>query len=681
MRQYLQSSSPYNWSRSLHGRNFAPASKDEDAQSKPIFLHRPIGREPFYCSRYFIPVHASNLPPSILNVSCRYYSTEPASQGEDVAPPKRSLLKRILDELVHYYHGFRLLFIDIKIASRLAYKLLNGDDLSRREYRQLTRTTADIFRLVPFSIFVIVPFMEFLLPVFLKFFPGMLPSTFQTAKDKESKMKQQLKIKLDVTKFLASTLDEMSFKAKGEHHSHAAKQFSEFFSKIRSSGQLVTNEEIIKFSKLFEDEITLDSLSRPQLIALCRLLELQAIGPDTYLRFQLRMALKSLKADDKMIQAEGVNSLTVPELQVACRSRGMRAFGVSEERLRKQLQQWLELSLDEKIPQSLLLLSRCLYLPENLPPTDQLKATIQSLPKEVATEAKYKIGETEGKVDNKTRLELIRQEEAAIQKEEEEERLQKERKQDLSLAPSDSLAKAAGTSDQLSKEDIDALEQVVEEVEAGKKSLAVEKEELEDLKEDVADYKEEVEEVKESTELLRESKAAKVLLKRLDKMINSMDRVISELEVTKQSITEKMESLPTGPEDEKDDKKREVEKDNLVAINELLDGMRKLQSIKNEDKIKTILDVLDSMDVDHDGKVDLDHVVKVLEVMTRENVDVSSDQFKDLIKLLIREELEKDAEEASKKQLKQQQQQQEQLRAATTSAVAAKEAREKQPEQ
>lgn len=49
---------------------------------------------------------------------------------------------------------------------------------------QLVRTVSDLFRLVPFSVFIIVPFMEFLLPVFIKFFPGMLPTTFQTAKDK-----------------------------------------------------------------------------------------------------------------------------------------------------------------------------------------------------------------------------------------------------------------------------------------------------------------------------------------------------------------------------------------------------------------------------------------------------------------------------------------------------------------
>lgn len=77
---------------------------------------------------------------------------------------------------------------------------------------------------------------------------------------------------------------------------------------------------------------------------------------------------------------EGIDSLTVPELMAACRARGMRALGLSEDRLKEQLKNWLELSLNEEIPQSLLLLSRALYLPENLPAPDQLKATLSSLP-------------------------------------------------------------------------------------------------------------------------------------------------------------------------------------------------------------------------------------------------------------------------------------------------------------
>lgn len=88
--------------------------------------------------------------------------------------------------LQHYWLGIKLLGADVRISSRLLVKLARGKSLSRRERQQLTRTTADIFRLVPVAIFIIVPFMEFLLPVFLKLFPNMLPSTFQ------DKMKEQV---------------------------------------------------------------------------------------------------------------------------------------------------------------------------------------------------------------------------------------------------------------------------------------------------------------------------------------------------------------------------------------------------------------------------------------------------------------------------------------------------------
>ena len=39
---------------------------------------------------------------------------------------------------------------------------------------------------------------------------------------------------------------------------------------IRTSGAQASTEEILKFSKLFEDELTLDNLSKKQLELLCK---------------------------------------------------------------------------------------------------------------------------------------------------------------------------------------------------------------------------------------------------------------------------------------------------------------------------------------------------------------------------------------------------------------------------
>lgn len=238
-------------------------------------------------------------------------------------PVKKSLKQRVWQELVHYYHGFRLLFINMNVARKLVGKLLHGESLTRREYNLLIRTTGDMFRLVPFSVFIIVPFMEFLLPVFIKFFPGMLPSTFETADDREKKARNQLKVKLEMAKFLQKTLDEMDMQNK-DHNSEEARDFSLFFKKLRSSGGHATSEEILKFSKLFEDEITLDSLTRQQLIAICKVLEVGTLGTSNLIRFQLRMKLRSLAADDRMIQREGIDSLTTQELQAAGRARGIQ---------------------------------------------------------------------------------------------------------------------------------------------------------------------------------------------------------------------------------------------------------------------------------------------------------------------------------------------------------------------
>ncbi|KAF3851269.1 hypothetical protein F7725_013041, partial [Dissostichus mawsoni] len=246
----------------------------------------------------------------------------------------------------------------------------------------LLRTCADLFRLVPFTVFIIVPFMEFLLPVFLKLFPEMLPSTFETESKKasEEKQKKGLAAKLELAKFLQETIAEMAQRNKAKAQTEDETQrFSTYVQKVRGTGEQPTTKDIVRFSKLFEDELTLEHLERPQLVALCKLLELQPIGTNNLLRFQLMMQLRTIKSDDEMIAAEGVPALSVSELQAACRSRGMRSLGLTTEQLNQQMQQWLDLHLKENVPPSLLLLSRAMYLtdlkpkPPVIPPVAKLE--------------------------------------------------------------------------------------------------------------------------------------------------------------------------------------------------------------------------------------------------------------------------------------------------------------------
>lgn len=348
-----------------------PYLKDSESQQLPFAMQQSVGL-PHSLTKPLRMLHTSACwhqelkdkpPPDQSTVKTDNKLTKvPAGP---VAEAKKSLRQRIVDELKHYYNGFHLLWIDTKVAARMVWRLLHGQVLTRRERRRLLRTCADLFRLVPFLVFIIVPFMEFLLPVFLKLFPEMLPSTFETDSKKEEKQRKTLSAKLELAKFLQDTIAELARRNKAS--AGEATKFSSYVQQVRHSGKQPSTKEIVRFSKLFEDELTLEHLERPQLVILCKLLELQPIGTNNLLRFQLLMKLRSIKADDEMIAQEGVDGLSVSELQGASRTRGMRSLGLTEEQLKEQLKQWLDLHLKENVPPSLLLLSRALYLTDMKP--------------------------------------------------------------------------------------------------------------------------------------------------------------------------------------------------------------------------------------------------------------------------------------------------------------------------
>ncbi|KAH9746984.1 Leucine zipper-EF-hand-containing transmembrane protein 1 [Citrus sinensis] len=272
---------------------------------------------------------------------------------EDWAVKLRHWKDEFKSTMQHYWLGTKLLWADIRISSRLLLKLVNGKGLSRRERQQLTRTTADIFRLVPVAVFIIVPFMEFLLPVFLKLFPNMLPSTFQDKMREEEALKRRLIARIEYAKFLQDTVKEMAKEvqnSRGGDIKKTAEDLDEFMNKVRT-GAGVSNDEILAFAKLFNDELTLDNISR-------------------------------IKNDDKMIQAEGVESLSEAELRQACRDRGLLGL-LSVEEMRQQLRDWLDLSLNHSVPSSLLILSRAFSVSGKVRPEEAVQATLSSLPDEV----------------------------------------------------------------------------------------------------------------------------------------------------------------------------------------------------------------------------------------------------------------------------------------------------------
>ncbi|RCV07229.1 hypothetical protein SETIT_1G227400v2 [Setaria italica] len=383
-------------------------------------------------------------------------------------------LKHWKDEFVstlqHYWLGTKLLWADVRISSRLLVKLASGKCLSRRERRQLTRTTADIFRLVPFAVFILVPFMEFLLPVFLKLFPNMLPSTFQDKMKEEEALKRKLKARMEYAKFLQDTAKEMAKEVQTSRSGdikQTAEDLDEFLNKVRR-GERVSNDEILSFAKLFNDELTLDNMSRPRLVNMCKYMGIRPFGTDNYLRFMLRKKLQDIKKDDKMIQAEGVESLSEEELRQACRERGLLGL-LSTEEMRQQLQDWLDLSLNHSVPSSLLILSRAFTVSGKVKPEEAVVATISSLPDEVVDTVGTVLPSEDSVSERRRKLEFLEMQEELIK--EEEKKKEKEEKAKQEKEEKAKLKKPDGASEDLAlKEMTEATVREEEELQKAKQS-------------------------------------------------------------------------------------------------------------------------------------------------------------------------------------------------------------------
>ncbi|XP_026660072.2 mitochondrial proton/calcium exchanger protein-like isoform X2 [Phoenix dactylifera] len=328
--------------------------------------------------------------------------------------------------LQHYWLGLKLLWADIRISSRLLLKLAGGKNLSRRERQQLTRTTADIFRLVPFAVFIIVPFMEFLLPVFLKLFPNMLPSTFQDKMKEQEALKRHLKARIEYAKFLQYTVKEMAKEVKNSRSGEikqTAEDLDEFLNKVRT-GARVSNDEILNFAKLFNDELTLDNISRPRLVNMCKYMGISPYGTDNYLRFMLRRKLRWIKNDDILIRAEGVESLSECELRQACRDRGHLGL-LSTDEMRQQLRDWLDLSLNRSVPSSLLILSRAFTVSGKMKPEEAVVATLSSLPDEVVDTVGTGLPSEDAVSERRRKLDYLEMQEELIKEEEREQEKEK----------------------------------------------------------------------------------------------------------------------------------------------------------------------------------------------------------------------------------------------------------------
>ena len=186
-------------------------------------------------------------------------------------------------------------------------------------------------------------------------------------------------------------------------------------------GKNPDRQQLIQVARLFKNDQVLDNLSRPQLVAMCNYMNLRPFGTDSILRYQIRHRLLNIIKDDKVIDYEGVDSLSILELQLACLQRGIKTSDKSPARLRDDLETWLDLRLRQKIPSTLLILSSAYTYGDKGNSIesyyDALLAVLSSIPDEVYNVAKLELSD-----DSKLKLNILKEQEEMIEEENEREK-------------------------------------------------------------------------------------------------------------------------------------------------------------------------------------------------------------------------------------------------------------------
>ncbi|CAN3356091.1 LETM1 domain-containing protein Ylh47p, mitochondrial [Diutina catenulata] len=371
---------------------------------------------------YVPPSSATEVAKPVATEVAPPVTTEVAKVQSEPGKPvvKQTIWEKVKHEAQHYWDGTKLLGYEMKVSTKLLVKYMAGYALTRRESSQLQRTLVDVSKLLPFAMFVLIPFAELLLPVALKIFPNLLPSTYESSSDRLKKRNKLSKTRNSASEYIKKTLEESNgLKLSKKISDKEREAFVSFFD-IISMGKNPSREHLVQVARMFKNDQVLDNLSRNQLVAMCKYMSIRPFGSDAILRYQIRHRLLTIIKDDKVIDYEGVETLSIPELQMACSQRGIKTGGKSPARMRDDLETWLELRLRQKIPSTLLILSNSYAYGEQSGIDtyyDALLAVLSSIPDEVYNVAKAQLSD-----DSKQKLRVLKEQEELIQEENQREK-------------------------------------------------------------------------------------------------------------------------------------------------------------------------------------------------------------------------------------------------------------------
>jgi len=201
-------------------------------------------------------------------------------------------------------------------------------------------------------------------------------------------------------------------------------------------------------------------------------------------------------------------------------------------------------------------------------------------------------------------------------------------------APKKAVAKSANA-EELTTDDLSALREAIDALSQEKgQSFIGEHDVLSDIKQELVDYEEDLSELKDVAEStgrkqLQQTKGAARLFKKVNRIMGRMDTVVAKLKTRESKLTENIDIL----------QKSEAHEGHLVTVQDLLGAVQGLQKVPDSSRLERISEVIASMDEDSDGIVKVEHVQKVIEILGRDNVQLSAKQVKQIIDLIGKEEM------------------------------------------
>merc|ERR1719320_1710285 len=202
-------------------------------------------------------------------------------------------------------------------------------------------------------------------------------------------------------------------------------------------------------------------------------------------------------------------------------------------------------------------------------------------------------------------------------------------------APKKAVAKPANA-EELTIDDLSALRDAIDALSQEKgQSFVGEHDVLADIKQELVDYEEDLGELKDVAESsgrkqMKQTKGAARLYESLHRSQKILDTVVAKLKSRETKLTENLDKMLH---------KSEAHEGHLVTVQDLLGAVQGLQKVPDSSRLERISEVIASMDEDSDGIVKVEHVQKVIEILGRDNVQLSAKQVKQIIDLIGKEEM------------------------------------------